>query len=85
MENPGLTQYLIDYLTKNLQRQEQQKQNQATPVFSYGEIMKTQLHKDRRAKQQINAKENPEKKVIPMMLPVSAFGKKKIPNNNFKK
>ena len=42
MNNPGLTSHLISVLSNNLQKREQKKQNQATPVFSYGEIMQSQ-------------------------------------------
>ena len=100
MNNPALTQHLISVLTSNLQKTEQQKkQNQATPVFSYGEIMKNQLQNDRKSKEQEQVVQQllqqynqpqlqvPEKKPNsnPMMLPVSAFKKKKtqhtVPSN----
>lgn len=41
-ENPALTQHLINVLTENLEKAETKdlQQSQATPVFSYQEIMK---------------------------------------------
>ena len=76
MNNPSLTQHLISMLTANLQKQEQKTTNQATPVFSYAEIMKTQLQGDRSSKivQLLKQHNKPSaERDDNMMLPQSSF------------
>lgn len=64
MENPALTQHLINVLTENLEKAETKdlQQSQATPVFSYQEIMKKQLMND---KSKSNVKPVEAKKLMP--------------------
>lgn len=58
MENPALTQHLINVLTENLEKAETKdlQQSQATPVFSYQEIMKKQLMNDKSNVKPVEAK-----------------------------